>query len=158
MKNQKYNHPKGFSVAEVILAMAVATGVVYFGGRSLTLHIAQRNTFASRMEAYHFAEEAVKIAESFGIAPFSAVCPNGPCVKYLAESGGNYSLTDTPESLEAIFTRTLRINPIGIDTGETVIKANPNGTVTGYEVTAEVAWADSTGEHQVDIPWTVFNP
>lgn len=141
--------------------MVIATGIIFAVVRMLTSYIAQRNTYQSRMQAYAFADEAIKIAQSLDPAAFAAACPSSEsCIRYLSQSSDVFSLVNTPqEQLDQIFTRTIQIIPIGLDTDEHVIKSNPPviDLINGYEIKTIAAWNDSTGEHRVELPWTISN-
>lgn len=160
MKPKSKNHPQGFSLIELLFTM-VFLSVIVFGVIKLeTSNLALSNTHNLEIQANTLASQALEITETLGeddVRNAWTACGAAPCNRFLSFAAGNYNLVDVPaEVIDTLFTRTLSIVPIGV-AGRAIIEepAFP-AVISAYQVTAQVSWTDSTGEHTVNAKRIIY--
>ncbi len=124
-RNSSSLHRKGFSLIEIILALAIFT--MFFVSISLyyrKMHDVSEDT-RSHIQSGLLIEEGFEVVELFRgtswatyIAPLATGTPY-----YLHWSGSDWSATTTPELVENIFTRTFTLSDVYRDGSSNIASA-----------------------------------
>lgn len=156
-KNKNYKFTSAFSLVEVILTMVffavIVLGIAKLQTSNLSLGYSQNLS----SQAQGLMNDSLEIMEAIGYNTLNTSCA-ASCTRYLSNAGGTYNLSADAANkpIDAIFSRTLEITPIGIEDGE--IKQNPANTlnINGYIVTAKIGWHDSAGSHSVQAKRIIY--
>ena len=132
---------RGFSLIELIFAMSFLP-IILLGVVSLqTSNLAMMSGNNNRIQAHFYAQQGIQIVRAIGYSAINTNCPlNKPpvtCSMIINQDSvsGDYSLkSGISEKVDTI--------PF-----ERSIKAEYDGLVNAYKVTAEIEWEDSTGKH-----------
>lgn len=133
----------GFSLIELIFAVILLTVIVFGVVKLQTSTLVLSNTQNNDVEAYFLANQGAEIVKGVGASSFSCASYSPPCTKYVSFSDPTYSLSDTPETIDGLYKRSVEIEQITIPT-------------TFYKVTVIVEWEDSTGEHTAETKRIIF--
>ncbi|MFH1012170.1 MAG: prepilin-type N-terminal cleavage/methylation domain-containing protein [Candidatus Peregrinibacteria bacterium] len=145
------NHQKGFSLIEVLVTIVFLTVIVFGVIKLETGNITLGNTQNRSAQAYVWANHGLSIVETIGKTGIT--CATGPCNLKIS-AAEPYTLGAADEGLlDEMFTRTIRIDPIGFEGGAIVLNpASPNA----FRATAQVSWEDSTGLHTVKAKRIIY--
>ncbi|PIZ72024.1 hypothetical protein COY07_03850 [Candidatus Peregrinibacteria bacterium CG_4_10_14_0_2_um_filter_43_11] len=145
---QKHIITSGFSLVEVLFTMVFLVVIVFGVLKLETGNFSLGNAQNTETRAYLWADQGIAIAETLK----DTFCDAG-CTKSIAFAGNAYSLGDVPETLDDLFVRTLKIEPLGIEEG--VIKINALA-LSAYRVTAQIDWEDNMGTHHAEVKRVIY--
>ena len=130
----------GFSLVELVFAMLFLT-IIIMGVISLqSSNLAMMNSQNNEIQAHFYANQGIAIAEAIG---YDDLLIKGCVTCKILPPDPNYGVDDldVPEEIDGLFKRSFTLN---------------NELTDAYQITVNVEWEDSTGNHIVSAKRIIY--
>ena len=159
MQKEYKNKKSGFSLVEIVLAIAIA--VMFFLAVYEMILFANKITANSlrRVEALNFAKEGIEAARTIRDKSWAAnlAAVVNDTNYYLAISGGKWTISQTPAPLlNTMFTRTIKFYGVNRDVNGN-ISATGTADVKTKKVVSTVSWTERGQAYNVALETYLTN-